>query len=709
MVGAEYVQDKGLPPSSRKDRYGDHGAGLTFINGDLTLADNVNTDGRSYTGVITSGILAGQNFNNDGTLRPYRGPNSSGIGGEDSSGFYDDLYLASPFQRLNVYARASYDLGNATIWADASYGRAKSNYDFFPDLTAPSDFAGGPVTIQATNAFLSASIRNQLAAAGETSFTLGRVYRDILMFRFNGDRDNKEGAFGIDGNFGDGWKYSAHFSHGEQGEKQELSNSRLAGNFDRAIDAVFSGGQIVCAVNADADPTNNDAACRPLNIIGVGNASAEAIDYVTGTQGSRSTQPLDSGGVELQGTPFSTWAGPVSFAIGAEARWEKLKSSRDLETRTGDFGLPVYTSDLNGGFNVKEAFGEIVVPLLDARIIKLEFNGAGRYSDYSTSGGIWSWKVGGTARLFDDFRLRGTRSRDIRSPGISDLFSVSQIVIGPIVDQDTAGREGVVPGYDSTPAQVTTFLGGNPKLQPEIGSTLTFGGSYAPSFIRGLSLSIDYFNIKIKKAISALSGSALTEACAKGNQASCDRIVRDPATQTLLTVFANLQNIAALKTSGLDFEASYVHPIAQLVGDERASLRFRALATHVNKLASETGVSRSDAAGDVGDGSGIPKWRGTVSASYQDSVIGLDTRVRYVGGGKFNHLLNGVTGPLLVNNDISARVYVDLGAQVKIAQRFELYGNISNLFDRDPAISTTGSSNYDVLGRYFTVGARVNF
>src|SRR3546814_9861216 len=99
--------------------------------------------------------------------------------------------------------------------------------------------------------------------------------------------------------------------------------------------------------------------------------------------------------------------------------------------------LQLFSSDLQGSFSVKEWFGEIAAPLIDADAIKLDLNGAARYSDYSNSGGIWSWKLGGTARLFDDLLLRVTRSRDIRSPGVGELFSVRSAGAGPLVDQDT--------------------------------------------------------------------------------------------------------------------------------------------------------------------------------------------------------------------------------------------------------------------------------
>ena len=111
-----------------------------------------------------------------------------------------------------------------------------------------------------------------------------------------------------------------------------------------------------------------------------------------------------------------------------------------------------------------------------------------------------------------------TRSRDIRSPNVAELFSLTSIGIGPQVDQDSAGRTGI-PGYTATPAQVTTFAGGNVDLKPELSSTLTIGGSYSPSFAPGLQFSVDYYDIKIDGAIIALSASDVTAACAAGSQA----------------------------------------------------------------------------------------------------------------------------------------------------------------------------------------------
>jgi outer membrane receptor protein involved in Fe transport len=700
MVGAEYVTDKGIPDRSSRPNLNSP-AIITISPGVTKLVEDVNYTDRSHAGVITSGILSGQTFNSDGTLRPWNGPNALGIGGSDAVNLYDDIYATTPFDRLNVYARVSYDVGRAKFWADASYGRATTDYPFFPDLGEQV------LTISATNPFLSQTIRNQLAAAGQTSFTFGRLFKDSFSWIFNSVRESKEGAIGVDGSFGSSWKYHAHFSHGQVYQNAQLQNSIITANFNKAINAATnSSGQIVCAVNADASTANDDPACAPINPFGENNISAAAHNYVAGAQQSLTTNKLDSTGVSLQGDLFRLWAGPVTIALGAEARWESQVQSRNALSRASAFIPNVYSSDLNGGFNVKEGFVETAVPLLDlAHTLKLDFNSAARYSYYSTSGGIWSWKLGGTARLFQDLLLRVTRSRDIRSPTISELFSTQRIGIGPTVDLDTAGRLGVIPGYNPTPATVTTFQGGNPNLVPEIGSTLTIGGSYSPSFIPGFSLSVDYYDIKIAGAITTLSASNLTLACKNGSAVACGRVVRDPVTQTLITAFANAQNIASIKTRGIDVEASYVLPLSHLSPNWDGALRFRTLATYISTFDQNTGVTDIDTAGDVGDSValGVPHWRGTFSASYEGNSFGIDARARYVGGGKYDHQLTS-----LINNSIAARTYFDLGGQVKVKQ-FELFANVDNLFNVNAPLITTGSAYYDIVGTYVTMGARVKF
>lgn len=712
IVGGEYVKDEGVIQRSTRPQL--NSPDFVPSGTGSELVRDVNFGNVTLGGLITSGVLAGQTFNPDGTLRAFdRGTRVGAgaaafplymVGGADGINLYDTIPVSSPFERLSTYARLSYEVGDATFWVDGSYARSLSNAPFFGDYTVGGALGLPYLTIQANNPYLSTAIRDRLAAAGETSFTLGRYFNDILQLQFRGERVSKEGAIGVDGTFGNGFRYKAWYSHGEVENDQTMGNSRLVRQFNNAINAVSSGGQIVCAINADANPANDDPACRPINPFGALNASPEARAYVTGAQRAFSTSKLDSAGAEIQGDLFSLWAGPVTLALGAEARWEEQVSSRDDFTvaNATNFGILVFSTPTSGGFNVKEAFGEVLFPLLKLEnAVEIDLSGAARYSDYSTSGGIWTWKAGGTVRLFGDLLLRGTRSRDIRSPGIGELFAVRAINIGPLNDQDNpVARKAANPAYNPTPSTVTTYTGGNPDLVPEVSYTTALGATYSPSYIPGFSASVDYYKIKIKGAITALNGSSLTLACFRGSAAACDRITRD-ANGTVTQVAANQQNIASFETSGLDMEASYVTRLAA-----GGSIRLRALATYVDKLVFDTGLSRVETAGDVGDSvlRATPKWRGTLSATYEDDDFGFDIRARYVGGGNYDR-----TRTTLINNKIGSRTYVDLGARFKIEDRFTLFANVNNVFDRKPPLITVNSTLYDVVGTYVTVGARVNF
>lgn len=713
MFGIDYVREDGVfGVAGRPNLSG----GIVRVNPTSTtdlstrLVRDVNYGNSARDGLITSGVLAGNVFNSDGTLRRFRGGTQVGaaafnaqmIGGEDGLTLSDLPAISAPSGRVAAYGRVTFDLGGAKIWADASYGRVDAdNPRWIPDVLV------SPITVQATNPFLSAAVRNQLAAAGETSFTYGREFSDIYSMGYDAWRENKEVAVGISGDLGR-FKYRAHFSHGEIYEDEKITNSRLPAQYTRAISAATnSAGQIVCAVNADAITTNDDPACRPLNIFGTGNASAEALAYTTGTQARTTSTKLDSTGVELSGDLIDLWAGPLAIAIGAEARWEEIIQRRDAFTTANTFLFTIAGSDLSGGFNVKEGFVEVGLPLIDVPgTIKAEVNGAARYSDYSTSGGIWSWKLGGTIRLFNDFLLRGTRSRDIRSPAINELFATRIVSASFVADLDTAGRAGVIPGYVANPL-ATSYSGGNPELVPEVSKGLTLGATWSPSFAAGLSFSADYYDIDISKAIATLSASNLTLACARGSQEACSNIVRNPTTQTLEAVFANAQNIARFQTRGLDLELSYATPMSRLNETWDGMLRLRALATYVDRFILDTRVTRVDTAGDVGNSTAnaIPDWRGMVALTYESERLTFDARLRYVNGGKYNSALT-----TLINNDVSSKTYVDLSASVNVANRITLFGNVNNLFNVAPPLGVSFTSvNHDVIGTYFTAGARLKF
>ncbi len=688
MIGAQYLNDEGI-----LDRYSRKNLGSTTLYTNpagsahaFVIAPDVLYSNASVGGLITSGALAGNTFNRDGTLRPFVYGNPRGtqvmVGGEGTS-LRAETALSAPYQRVTGYARASYDLNNAKLWVDGSYSRMWAQYPFYAESNRDN------ITISRDNPFLPAAVRAQLVAAGQTSFRFGRVFEDYGYRTFGYFRETLEAAVGVDGSFGDGkWRYSAYFGHGQLTDDRGYLNQKVAANFTRAIDVVASPNGPVCRV-ALTDP---NTACRPLNLFGEGNADPAAVAYAFSSDAHvRNTTKLDTAGISLRGDPFELWAGPVSVAVGAEARWESITSS-ELDALSRERAFATFNfSEINGGFSVKEGFAETAIPLIDEDYSKLEFSAAARYSHYSNTGNVWSWKLGATNRIYDDLLLRVSRSRDIRSGSLTELYNTRSTTQSNIADPLT-----------QTTYQIVTYGGGNPILAPEIGTTTTIGGSYSPSFAPGFNLSVDYFDIGIKGAIATLSGQDIVTRCANGNTALCDQIVRQNGVIT--TVFATFVNLAQYKTKGIDFEAAYTVALSRVSQSLPGRLRFRALATYVSTLTTDDGVSKIEYVGDVGEAVpfGTPKWRGTFGVSYDDTALSVDARIRYVGGGLWNHLLD------IENNRVSARTYLDLGARVKIGA-FTLSADVNNVFDRDPPLTTTGQIHYDEIGRYFSTTVKLSF
>lgn len=697
MVGGEYLESKGAFDRASRPNLN---AGLfQRADGQLVLANDVNLTVLNRGGSILGLTAAPYNlvFNPDGSIGPLPlgsetyGQQTTGGGGQS---LYDYMAVSAPYKRTNLFARASYDLtDDLTVWINGSYNRMAANYAFFPETSVS--------VVMPDNAFLTDTARAQLSAAGvSTPFVLGRILDDVgkdRMLTFGYTRRNLEGAIGLDGKFGNGWSYRAYYDHGELRSTQTLSNQRITANFAKAIDAVLVNGTATCRVNADAATANDDAACVPIDILGNGKITEAGVAYAFGAASQITTTKLDTAGVSLGGQPFSTWAGPVDIALGADFRWEKfVTNSTDALSLAGAFSTLNYAAT-NGRFDVREFFGEINVPLLDlAETARLEVNGAARYSDYSTSGGIWSWKTGGTLRLMNDLLLRAVYSRDIRSPSISEYYLNRATNISSALD----------PYNGNAVAQnVVSYTGGDPNLQPEVAHTLTLGGSYSPRFAPGLRLSLDYYHIKIDDVIVTLQTQDVLNLCAAQHpdDALCGGLITRNANGSLASVQRSFRNLAQYRTKGLDMEAAYQVPL----GDGRVTLR--ALATHVMELLIDDGVSVTDRAGIVGGDTAFstPKWRVTTSAGYDDDRFGADLRLRYVSGGRYTNV-TGPNGELPLGNRIASRAYVDLGLRFKVGT-FTLFGNINNLFDRDPPRTQYSNPNYDVIGRYFSGGVRLNF
>ena len=314
----------------------------------------------------------------------------------------------------------------------------------------------------------------------------------------------------------------------------------------------------------------------------------------------------------------------------------------------------------------------------------LELNGAVRYTDYSTGASVTTWKLGGTYVPMDGLKLRGTLSRDIRAANLTEMFSISGLSFANVRDP----RDGSSPFISSLSA-------GNPGLAPEKADTWTAGVVLEPAMLPGLRLSVDYYDIDISGAIGTLTTQNIIDRCFIGGAAQlCDLIELNPDTSIrhVNNFFVNIQTV---QTRGV----------------------VRLLGTYVADLVTGDGVTSVDRAGQA-QGTGVPHWTGLANIVYATGPLSLGVSGRYVGGGAFDVTF----GPGDINdNSISGRFYINLSAQYDIGRgdgwTMELYGAVKNLLDKDPPIvgSTfqapfaTNGALYDMVGRYFTVGARVRF
>ncbi|APR52153.1 TonB-dependent receptor [Sphingomonas koreensis] len=691
MVAGDYMKEDGI--LTRKGRPNLEAGLFVHPTEGLKFVRDPNST-QVYNGgsiLSTSAAPYGLVFGPDGNINPFpfgsvtSGATTVGGGGQNT---YDYVPISAPYQRINAFARASYEVTDSLkVWAQFSFHRMTGNYGLFPETAADAS-----TLIRPDNAFLTAANRTRLAAAGVTGpFLLGRFLDDIgskremLTLRYS--RRNLEGAIGLEGSFGNGWKYNAYYDHGEVRLDQGINNQRIKARFANGVDSILVGNTPTCRINADASTTNDDPNCVPINILGNGNISDAAAKWAFAGSHLIATIKLDAAGASLSGQPFSTWAGPVDIALGTDVRWEKQVTNYVDPLSLANALSVLNSSATNGGFNVKEAFVEANLPLLDAEgVAKLEINGAARYSDYSTSGGIWSWKTGGTLRLVNDLLLRAVYSRDIRSPSITEYYLSRSVNIGVVQDPYRGG---------AVQSNVTVYGGGNKNLTPEISHTLTLGGSYSPSFIPGFRLSVDYYDINIDNVITVIPTQTLLGQCfAKApSDPTCGGVIVRKANGEIDTLTNPYLNLANYNTQGLDIEASYRTALGN------GQLTVRALANHVFHLK----VDGVEVSGIVGGETAFstPKWRGSTTVAFDNANFGANLRVRYVGGGTYN-------AQKIVDGRFGSRTYVDIGLQAKVGS-FTLFGNVNNLFDRDPPLTQYITPNYDVIGRYVSGGVKLNF
>jgi outer membrane receptor protein involved in Fe transport len=283
-----------------------------------------------------------------------------------------------------------------------------------------------------------------------------------------------------------------------------------------------------------------------------------------------------------------------------------------------------------------------------------------------------------------------------------------------------------------TSGQVNNFSGGNPNLVPEVANTLTIGAVWSPDSIRGLTASIDYFDIKVKKAILATPEQAIIDACYYAERVAtgtfCSLIKRSAIDGTLegspvYGVDATRRNIGQLATRGIDMALNYKFDIG---AESSLALGFNGTYMIDSKQQFANVLRTYECAGKVGKTclNPQPRWAWTQTTAYETGPLLVQLTWRHIGPLENDTLTVGYNlgSPTdFVVPRIGAHDYFDLAARFKVNENFVFRFGVDNLFDKDPPVvgndyggTTQNSGNtfpatYDPIGRYFSAGVNVKF
>ncbi len=700
-----------------------------------------------------------------GTFVPLAGPNQGKTltNAKDGSRTwvpYDNSF-AYNFSPTNYFQRSDerYTGGGFARFKIAEAAEAYGSLMYMKDHTfsqvAPSAlFQGTTFNIPCNSPLASASQLTSLCGAGAGTATLQPAfvgYRLAIAPRRDDLRhEDYRYTAGLRGDLGSGFSYDVGFLQSRVKFDETYLNNVDNVKAQRALDVVTVNGVPTCRSVVNG----TDPACLPANVFQANGVTAEQAQYLfsPSNTGSRNRQTVYSGAITGDlgklgiTSPFAT-AG-ASLVLGAERRIETLRAFGDAVAKQGGF------NDSDGRIAVTEGYGELEVPLVQDRPLfhDLTVNGAARYSAYKNSQGstgfgskynVWTYKGEVTWSPVRDVRLRASYNHAIRAPNIGELFAAQSI--GNVSAQDPCS--GATPAASAavcsltgvTAAQYGNIIacpadtcsgqfGGNRNVKPETGDTYTIGLVLTPRQMKAFSLSIDYFNIKVKDYISSVAPQlAITQCAQTSDPFFCNLFKRDPRSGAIFGdqgyVISTTVNTGFLKTSGIDVTADYM---LELGGAGRINLNV--VGTWLNEQVSQPlpGLGSYDCKGLYGYtcGQPNPEWRHVARATWllpDDATLSLSWR--HLGATKLSSLSDNsfLAGtPSIINRRIGDYNYFDLAGTVSVGKQFTLRMGVNNLLDKDPPIiasgilSAFGNGNtfpgvYDALGRTIFAGATVTF
>lgn len=639
--------------------------------------------------------------------------------------------------------------------ANASVSQASSSL-----VVAGASGTGNALVVPVTNPFISADLASLLASrTGDNANLVGSGATEPFLMRWrsvplglrlvDNENDVLQALIGAKGDLlSTGWTWEAYASYGSTKRRIVQFGNLNTQRLQAALEAP-DGGRSLCAGG--------------VNPFGRQSLSADCVNFlsVEGSQSTEFTQRIAQAFVT--GDVAKLPAGSMAAVVGAEVR------NFAYDFKPGSAAGPI------SGFNVQnpakgknsftDVFGELQVPLLRrapfAQSLDLSLAVRSSQSEFEDiTDGLKGDKKRDTTYAMNltwqpanELRTRASLQRTVRAPNFGELFDgggnapqyfdpCSAGTVGRagpngaqlttlcgVVDAFQVG--GVSPTYAQTPGSQTSIsIAGNRDLKPETGNSVTFGLVFAPgnqSALRGLSASIDYYQIKIKDAISTPDVNEIIADCYNyygrnptysATYSSCAGIGR--AGGDVVQVFGDRAdgtfsggNGGSIKTSGIDVALGWAGRAGP--GQMTLGVNFSHLLSY--KARSAAFLPEKEFKGTIpyfgaGFGQAFPTNRVMVSGGYKLGDYGVDFRYRWFSAMSNRMALNF---PGEVFTGTQATGYLDLAASVDIGKNFTVRVGLNNALDQQPRTyapnvqSGTDPSVFDVVGRRYLVQATAKF
>jgi outer membrane receptor protein involved in Fe transport len=631
------------------------------------------------------------------------------------------------------------------------------------DTTTLTDAQGNPLNVQ-----ISQYSQYNPFGSDVTAFKLRAVN--------TGDRssqaseNNLQGTVGLKTTLFDRFDWDTSYSLGLEDDSFQntgyLNISQLAQQLGPSQNGVCYGSATPGANGGPTVYSNPISNCTPINFIGTNGTNYAALSFPVVSHDFSTLQTVNS---NIAGDLFTLPAGAVSAAVGVEYRLIHDVYTPDSAAQA--FQL----SEANGlgsggGYSVREAYGEVLIPILkDLPFIKqLNVDLGTRVSSYSNFGETTNNKYALEYRPFRDLLLRATYQDVFRAPTIGDLFGAASNDAPSYSDPCNGFTGGATSQYPNLPAacknvptngqfvqgntQGAAISKGNPNVGPEKGYTTDYGLVYSPSWYKPLTVTTDLWIYSIKDAIALLDQNTAVQACAISGSANyCNKFSRGADGQ-IFTGLEDPENIGHFYTRGLDIGLNLNYPRTAF-----GSFTFAMNGTYLGKFDQKiANVSEYSTAGEVSGsfvGGGYPRFKMNSSLDWSLGNVDVVLRNRFIAserddGGQDGqgHILGvdlasagnngnaaglvdcsgpnatgtvaplpGQSGPTVCTRDAGYRDYQDIAITYKAKPiKTDFTIGMYDIFDqRAPTtyVSTSSfnydASNYDNTGRYLYGRVRI--